>query len=202
MLKIHHARRARSARVIWLAEELSIPYELSTFEFKREVLQSPEYRALHPLGQVPVIQDEDITMFESGAIVEYLLEKHGSGRLAPEPGAPDRAAYLQWFHYGEASLARHVSDIVRHRFGLPEEQRNAAFLEEARGRYREALAVVDRALEGRKYMLGDAFTAADIMIAYGIVMGKITKELPEEFANVAAYLGRLQQRPAYAKAWA
>jgi glutathione S-transferase len=202
MIKIHHAKRARSARVIWLCEELSIPYALATFEFKREILKSPEYLALHPLGQVPVIQDGDITMFESGAILEYLLEKHGEGRLTPAIGSPDRALYLQWFHYGEAAIARHVSDIVRHRFMLPEAERNAAFVEEARGRYREALGVADAALAGRKYMLGETFTAADIMIAYGMVMGKITKELPAEFANIAAYLGLLQQRPAYEKAWA
>lgn len=202
MLKIHHARRARSARVIWLCEELSIPYELAAVEFKREILQSPEYKTLHPLGQVPVVQDGDITMFESGAILEYLLEKHGEGRLAPPIGAPERALYLQWFHYGEASVARHVSDIVRHRFSLPEAQRNPVFLEEARGRYRETLAVVDESLMGRAFMLGDAFSAADIMIAYGIVMGKITKELPPEFENIAQYVGRLGERPAYAKAWA
>jgi glutathione S-transferase len=202
MLKIHHARRARSARVIWLLEELSVPYELAPLEFKPAVLKSPEYKALHPLGQVPVVQDEGITMFESGAILEYLLEKYGQGRLAPAVLSPDRAMYLQWFHYGEASLARHIGDIVRHRFGLPEEQRNLAFLEEARGRFRDALAVVDHALAGKEYMLGEAFTAADIMIAYGIVMGKITKELPAEFANVGAYLVRLQGRPAYDRAWA
>jgi glutathione S-transferase len=202
MLKIHHARRARSARVIWLAEELSIPYELAPLEFKREVLKSPEYKRLHPLGQVPVIEDDGITLFESGAILEYLLEKYGRGRLAPALSSPERAAYLQWFHYGEASLARHVGDIVRHRFTLAEQDKNPAFLEEARGRFREALAVVDQALTGRKYMLGEPFTAADIMIAYGIVMGKITKELPAEFANVGAYLGRLQERPAYDRAWA
>jgi glutathione S-transferase len=202
MIKVHHARRARSARVIWLLEELSVPYELSSLEFKPEILKSPAYKALHPLGQVPVIEDGGITLFESGAILEYLLEKCGQGRLAPAIGSPDRALYLQWFHYGEASLARHMGDIVRHRFGLPEPERNLAFLEEARRRFRDALTVVDRALEGRKYMLGEAFTAADIMIAYGIVMGRITKELPAEFANVAAYLARLQERPAYERAWA
>lgn len=202
MLKIHHARRARSARVVWLLEELSVPYEVVPLEFKPEVLKGPEYRALHPLGQVPVIEDDGITMFESGAILEYVLEKYGQGRLAPAIGSKDRALYLQWFHYGEASLARHISDIVRHRFGLPEPERNPVFLEEARGRFKEALAVVDGALEGNKYMLGEAFTAADIMIAYSIVMARITKELPVEFANVTAYLGRLQERPAYARAWA
>jgi glutathione S-transferase len=202
MLKIHHARRARSARIIWLLEELAVPYELVPLEFKPEILKSPEYKALHPLGQVPVIQIDGITMFESGAILEYLLEKYGEGRLAPALGSQDRPLYLQWFHYGEASLARHMGDIVRHRFALPELERNLAFLDEARRRFRDALAVVDRALEGRKYMLGDPFTAADIMIAYAIVMGRITKELPAEFANVGSYLARLQDRPAYERAWA
>ena len=202
MLKVHHARRARSARIIWLLEELSVPYELAQLEFKREILRSPEYLALHPLGQIPVLEDGQTTMFESGAILEYLLETRGEGRLAPAVGSPSRAHYLQWFHYGEASIARHLSDIVRHRFSLPEADRNAAFLEEARGRYRETLHVIERALQGQKFVLGDAFTAADIMISYGMIVGKITRELPAELGNIADYLGRLQERPAYAKAWA
>jgi glutathione S-transferase len=201
MLKIYHARRARSARVIWLAEELGIPYELRTLEFNPETLRSEEYLKLHPLGQVPVIQDGDVTLIESGAIVQYLLEKHGQGRLEPPVGSKERPHYLQWFHFGEAAIARHIGEIVRNRFTKQKPQRNAALVAESRERYAAALAVLERALEGKPYVVGDAFTAADIMIAYGIVMGRITKELPADLPNVHAYLTRLMERPAYAKAW-
>jgi glutathione S-transferase len=205
MIKIHHARRARSARVIWLLEELSVPYQLETIEFTREFLQSPAYLQLHPLGKVPVVQDGSVTLYESGAIVEYLLEKYGEGRLAPAASTPERAEYLQWFHFGEASLATHVSEIVRQRFGGPSGMPAAAndsILALGRERLAGALAVVDRALDQRAHICGEPFTAADIMVSYGITMARILRELPAEFANVAAYLERLKQRPGYQRAWA
>ena len=202
MIKIYHARRARSARVIWLLEELGLPYGLESIEFKPEALKSPEYLKIHPLGQIPVIEDDGVTMFESGAIVEYLLERYGQGRLAPLPGTPERAEYLQWFHYGEASLARYVSDIVRQRFREAEGPDSGAMLTGSRARFVATLAVVDRALSGREFICGPAFTAADIMIAYGIVIGKIIREVPADMANVSAYIERLKRRPAYERAWA
>jgi glutathione S-transferase len=200
MIKIYHSRRARSARVVWLLEELGVPYELEQVDFKPATLKSPEYLKLHPLGQIPVMQEDGVTIFESGAIVEYLLEKYGQGRLAPLPGTPQRAEYLQWFHYGEASLARYMSDIVRLRF-REQVQEGDPTLAKARERFAETLAVVDRALAGREFICGPDFSAADIMIAYGIVMARIVRELPAEFANLGAYLERLKPRPAYERAW-
>jgi glutathione S-transferase len=202
MIKIYHSRRARSVRVIWLLEELGVPYEIEPLAFKRETLKSPEYLKLHPLGQIPVVQDEKLTMFESGAIVEYLLEKYGEGRLAPLPGAPQRGEYLQWFHFGEAGPARHVGEIVRHRFEHPDHDQIPEILPESRKRLGETLAVIERALDGRSYILGADFTAADIMIAYGIVIAKIIRELPANLPNLTGYIGRLKERPAYQRAWA
>jgi glutathione S-transferase len=202
MIKVHHSRRARSARVLWLLEELGVPYVVQQLEFSPAALQTPEYLQKHPLGLVPVIEDDSVRMFESGAILEYLLERYGNGRLAPPPGDPARPTYLQWFHYGEATLARYVSDIVRSRFGMPESVRCAEYTPFARSRYHAALTPVNDALGTREYIAGSEFTAADIMISYGIIMGKITGELPAEFANLASYLGRLKARPAYGKAWA
>jgi glutathione S-transferase len=202
MIKVHHARRARSARVIWLLEELGLPYEVHPLEFSPASLQTPEHLQLHPLGQIPVIEDGGVTLFESGAILEYLLERYADGRLAPAPGSPQRPEYLQWFHYGEATLARYMSDIVRSRFGMPESTRCAEYTPFARDRFRLVLVPVDKLLATREFITGSEFTAADIMIAYGIVMGRIVGELPAEFTNLAAYMARLKQRPAYAKAWA
>ncbi len=212
MIKVHHARRARSVRVLWLLEELGQPYEVRQVEFKAEALQSPEYLAVHPLGQLPAIEDGDVTMFESGAIVEYLLEQYGQGKLAPAPRSRERAEYLQWFHFGEASLARYVSDVVRSRFGrivapgVREEagdaERSAAVLRYARERIAAPLALVDRTLRDRSFICGSDFSAADIMVSYGIVMAKIIGELAPEYTHLAAYIERLKARPAYAKAWA
>lgn len=203
MITIHHARRARSARVIWLLEELGVPYQLHTLEFKQEALQSPEHMRLHPLGLVPVIQDGDITMYESGAILEWVLENYANGRLAPAAGSgAARAEYLQWFHFGEASIAVYVSEIVRNRFGFPEAERSDDVVVYARRRLRKALDVVEGVVAQREWMLGAEFSAADIMVAYGIVMARITAELPKELTAIAGYLERLKKRPAYAKAWA
>jgi glutathione S-transferase len=199
MIKLYHSRRARSARVIWLLEELSVPYEIAPIDFSPAALHSPEYLKLHPLGLIPVIQDGPLTLFESGAILEYLLETYGEGRLAPAPASPSRAVYLQWFHYGEASLARAMSDIVRQRFR--ETDTPEFVLERARTRFRNAVAVVDRALEAQPYIAGTSFSAADIMVAYGLVMARIIRELAPEFAHVASYIERLKQRPAYDTAW-
>jgi glutathione S-transferase len=201
MIKVHHARRTRSVRVVWLLEELAVPYELATFEFTRENLRRPEYLALHPLGKVPVIEDGDVTLFESGAILEYVLEKYGGGRLAPSPASRDRALYLQWFHFGEASLTTHVGSIVRHLFTLPEAERVPAVAEDGRRRLHQALDVVDKALAERPFILGDEFTAADIMIGYSVAIAKIMRELPAELGALSGYLSRLKERPAYARAW-
>ena len=202
MIKIYHARRARSARVIWLLEELGVSYELEPLEFKLEVLRSPEYRQKHPLGLVPVVEVDGQRIIESGAILEFLLEKHGAGRLAPPPATAERAEYLQWFHFGEASLAAHVSDITRQRFGAGSANPSADILAQARERMTDSLRLVEHTLNGREYICGAAFSAADIMVSYGIVMARILRELPAELPNVTAYLERLKGRPAYARAWA
>jgi glutathione S-transferase len=201
MITIYHSRRARSARLIWLLEELAVPYELALLDFKPEVLHGAEHLARHPLGQVPVLREGDLTMFESGAIVQYLLEQHGQGRLEPAQGSALRPSYLQWFHFGEASLAAHVSSIVRQRFGRPADQLNEGALDEARQRFSESIAVIDRQLEGRRFICGDEFSAADIMVSYGIIMSRIIRELPSQFGQVGSYLERLKERPAYAPAW-
>jgi glutathione S-transferase len=116
-------------------------------------------------------------------------------------GWPARAHYLQWFHYGEASLAKLLGEIVRNRFGHEPDRRPEA-LDVIRRRFAEAVQLVDRELAGKPYICGDDFTAADIMVSYPITMGKIVSELPAGADNAIAYMNRLKQRPAYAKAWA
>ena len=203
MITIHHSRNARSVRIIWLLEELGVPYAVKPVEFKPAAMKSADYLALHPLGQIPALEDGAITMFESGAMVEYLLERYGDGKLAPSIAEPaQRAEYLKWFHFGEASLAKWANDIVRARYYMPESERVPEVLPLSRQHYREALTVVDRALSNRAFICGATFSAADIMISYGVTIGKFIGELPSELERITAYLDRLKERPAYHRAWA
>jgi len=203
MLTVHHAQAGRSVRVIWLCEELGLEYEVRTVEFKPEVLQSPTYLALHPLGQIPVLRDGGITVYESGAILEYLLEQYGAGRLAPDRSAKrQRAEYLQWFHFGEATLARRSSIITRNRFRMPKTDRVPEVLPQARRDYVAALELVETTLAARPFICGDVFTAADIMVSYGITVGKLVGELPRDLPHVHGYLARLKERSGYRCAWA
>jgi glutathione S-transferase len=201
MIKIYHAKRARSARLIWLLEELNVPYELALLDFKPEALRSSEHMARHPLGQLPVMEVDGVRFFESGAHLQFLLERFGQGRLEPALESPERPLYLQWFHFGEASLAVHISQIVRQRFGRPAEELNQGALEESRRNFIAAARVVEQELQDKPFICGTELTAADFMIAYGLIMSRIVRELPDELSNIAAYLERLKQRPSYAKAW-
>jgi glutathione S-transferase len=197
MIKLYHAPLTRSIRIYWLLEELGIPYELSLVKFTPGKLP---FAQATPYGKVPAIEDGDVIMIESGAILEYILEKYGQGRLAPAPGAPGRAAFLQWVHFSEATVLPPVGDIVRHTLFKPEPERIPAVVEDARGRLDAIFAVVEKALEGKPYLLGQEFSAADIMMGVTLHIARRLNSLEDRFANVKAYLGRLESRPAFRKA--
>ncbi|HWS74756.1 MAG TPA: glutathione S-transferase, partial [Quisquiliibacterium sp.] len=123
-MKIYHAPNSRSIRIVWLFEELGLPYELEKFSLGASEMRSPEYRRVHPMGRVPALQDGDVTLLESGAIVEYVLARYGNGRMAPPVSSPDFPAYLQWLHYAEGMLMPQVNVIVVETMFLPPEKRN------------------------------------------------------------------------------
>jgi len=202
MIKLFHSPRTRSVRIYWLLEELGLPYELHTIAFNQESLKSPDYLKVNPLGKVPAIQDDGLTMFESGAILEYLLEKYGKGRLAPPPGTPERGAFLQWVHFGEATALPPLGDLAQHTLFRPESERIAAVVTDARARLTNVLGVLEQALKGRQYLVGDEFTGADIMNGYALVLTKWFGLLSDDYPNLVAYLARLEQRPALQKALA
>ena len=201
MITLHHAPGSRSCRVRWLLEELGIPYRLELLDFADGSLRSDAYLAKNPLGRVPTLEDGGLVIWESGAILEYLLESHGGGRLAPPPGSPLRPRFLQWLHFGEATLVQPLADVIGHSFLRPEGQRIPAIVPDAQERFRAALAVVERALEGREYLVGESFGAADISVGYVLQLAKLTGQLGDSFPNVAAYLERLSRRPAFQRAF-
>ena len=195
MLRIHHVPATRGFRVIWLCEELEIPYEIVRVDFSRRYRASAEWRAMNPVGKVPVMTAGDLTMFESGAMVQYVLDRHGRGRLEPARGTRDHALYLQWSWFSEATFARPLGEIVNHRreFG---DRAIAKVVEEMKARARLCLDALDREMHGKDYLVGD-FTAADIMMGYAL--RSYLRLLPDDSlaANAAAYWERLTARGAY-----
>jgi len=141
-------------------------------------------------------------MYESGAIVEYLVERYGNGRLAPPPGSPRRAQYLQWLHWSEATAMPGLADFFQHSMMRPPEERVARIADEGKARVARWLGVLDAHLAGKTYLVGDEFTAADVMMGYTLQGAKFGGLLEPRFANVLAYVARLAERPAFQKAGA
>ncbi len=199
MLKLHHAPNSRSGRIVWLLKELDLPFELNAMAFHPKDLKSDEHRARHPLGRVPVLEDGDVRIFESGAIVEYIMARYGDGGLKPAVDSPEFPYYLQWFHYCEGMIMPPINTIMVHTVLLPPDRRDETVLAQARRLLSRALAPINDALEGKDYLIGD-FSAADIMLGHSCVMsgrlGLITDEMP----HLAAYVERLNARPALIEA--
>ena len=207
MITIYHVPRTRSARVIWLCEELALPYDVVPVDFSPEYRKSPEWRRLNPIGKVPALTDLDaegnrFTMIESGAMVHYILERYGEGRLQPPAGTPESALFLQWSWFAEASLARPLGDMVHHRILKPEPERIPAVVEDGQARAEICLDAVEAALDDRDHLLGDGLTAADIMMGYSLALAQRLGVLDERYPNVVAYMGRLESRPGFQIAFA
>jgi len=195
MLTLYFAPRTRSVRVAWLLEELALPYRLERREFV-----PPERRFFSqatPTGRFPTLVDGDVTLCESGAIVEYVLERYGEGRLAPPIGSPDRPRYLQWLHYAESSAFPPVGIIVwltRYRGGQDDED---GLLDDARARAASALGFIEEGLGEGDWLVGDLFTAADVMMGFSVLAAKSVGVLDERFPRLNAYLGRVFERKAF-----
>jgi glutathione S-transferase len=200
MITLYHAQMTRSLRILWLLEELGLDYRLEKLDFLGGDLQRPAYLSKNPLGKVPTIEDGDVRMFESGAITEYLVEKYGNGRLAPPPGTPQRAQYLQWLHWSEATAMPAMADFFQHTMLRPEGQRIPQVAEEAKQRIARWLAMLNDHLAGKQYLLGDEFSAADVMMGYTVQGAKFGGMVDDRFPHVAAYAARLEARPAFRKA--
>ena len=199
MLTLHFAPNSRAGRIVWLLEELELPYEINKMAFHPSDLKSDEHRSRHPLGRVPVLDDGDVRIYESGAIVEYVIERHKNGGLKPSVDSPLYPEYLQWFHYCEGMVMPPVNTIVVQTVLLPPERRDETALGQAQKLLSKALAPVDEALAGREYLIGD-FSAADIMLGHACFMSNRLGCVSDEMANLKGYVERVAARPAFDKA--
>jgi glutathione S-transferase len=194
VIKLYHAPLSRSVRIVWLFEELGIPYELQAAPL---VPPAPRPFAQNtPTGKVPTIEDDGVAIFESGAILEYILEKYGNGRLAPAVGSASRGPFLQWVHFAEATLFTGLGNIAWHRRYKQDAEAIADAVRDYQGWTEACLASLERQLDGKPFVLGADFSGADIMLGYSLLVAKAFGALGESFPLVNAYLGRLTERPA------
>ena len=212
MIIVHHLNNSRSQRILWLLEELGLEYEIKKYaRDPKTMLAPPELRAVHPLGKSPVITDGATTVAESGAIIEYLLERYGNGRLAPPAGTPDKLRYTYFLHYAEGSamtplllklvfdrvetspmpffvkpVARGIAQKVKGAFILPQIKQHLAYMEGELAR--------------SAWFAGDEFTAADIQVSFPLEAAASRGGLDERYPKLMGFLERIHARPAYKRA--
>lgn len=202
MLTVHHLGKSQSERIVWLCEELGLPYELKIYDRDPVTrLSPPALKQLHPLGAAPVISDGDLVLAESGAIIDYLIAVHGGGRLALGAAHPDFAHYLYWYHFANTNLQAVMGrNMIVRRLPVPPDEPTVAA---TRGRLELALALLEGRLAGVEWLAGSEFTAADIMIVFSLTTMRLFMPLDlAPWPNILAYLQRVGARPAYQRAMA
>jgi len=209
MITVHHLENSRSQRVLWLLEELAIPYEIRRYaRDPKTMLAPPELRAVHPLGKSPVIGDGSLVLAESGAILEYLVDTYGNGRLKPAAGTPERVQYLYWMHYAEGSvmpplLFKLVFDVIE---SAPMPFFVKPFARAIAGRTKSTfiqpqvalhLDFIEAKLGKREWFAGDEFTAADVAMSFPLEVAAGRAGLDRSRPRTMAFLDRVHARPAY-----
>jgi glutathione S-transferase len=200
MLTIHHLGKSQSERIIWLCEELELPYDLKLYvRDPVTILSPPELKALHPIGAAPVITEGSLVLAESAAIIDYIIAKHGGGRLALGPDHPDFADYLYWFHFSNGNLQPNMGrNMVVRRLDLAPDH---PVLLAMKGRLDRVMDLLEARLGEATWLAGEEFTAADIMTVFSLTTMRIFLPLDlSPYPNILAYLQRIGGRPAYRRA--
>ena len=196
MIVVHHLNDSRSQRILWLMEELGLPYEIKRYQRLPTRLAPPELAAIHPVGKSPVITVDGKCIFESGAIIDYVIRRHAGGRLQPDPATPAYDDYVMWMHYAEGSaMLPLMLNLYVSRLG----DDGAPLHPRIESEIANHLGYLDAHLKGRDYLLGRDFTGADIQMSFiGEIAGAYGKRAA--FPNLDAWVKRLHARPAYKKA--
>jgi glutathione S-transferase len=202
MLTIHHLGRSQSERIVWLCEELGVPYELKRYDRRADNrLAPPEYKALHPMGIAPVITDGDLVLGESGAVVEYIVQTYGGGKLILKRGDAGFVDYLYWFHFANGTLQPTVGRVMYLERADP--SGTGAPLQAAKERLALVFSTLEKRLGAATWLAGDAFTAADIMSVFSLTTMRLFRAMDlSPYPNVLAYLQRVGARPGYQRAMA
>ena len=209
MISVHHLENSRSQRILWLLEELGLEYQIVHYKRDKATgLAPPELTAVHPLGKSPVVSDGDITVAESGAIIEYLVGRYDEGRLLPAEGSPERLAYTYWLHYAEGSfMPLMIMSLIMRRIEtapMPFFVKPVArgIVGKVRGGYldpnvRRNLDFMESSLAGSDWFCGAHMTAADIQMSFAVEAAAVRTDLPSECPRLAAFLDRIRALPAY-----
>jgi glutathione S-transferase len=212
MLTVHHLNNSRSQRVLWLLEELGVPYEIKRYERDpKTMLAPPELRAVHPLGKSPVITDDGQTLAESGAIIEYLVDKYGQGRFAPAAGTPERQRYTYWMHYAEGSampplllklVALRIASAPMPFFAKPIARKIASTLQSSfiDPQLKLHLGYINQELGATGWFVGNDFTAADVQMSFPLEAATARGGMEGQIPAVVDFLKRIHARPAYQRA--
>ena len=204
MLTVHHLGVSQSERIVWLCEELEIPYELKVYDRDPVTrMGPPEYKALHPMGTAPIITDGKVTLPETAAIMEYIIGKYGDGRLTVGPDAPNFADYLFWLHFANGSMLPRQSAASASAAARPEGAEESPRAKFIRERAETAWSLVEQRLGETPWFAGEAFTAADIIMVFSLTTMRVfaPRDLTP-YPNILAYLQRVGARPAYRRAMA
>lgn len=194
MIKLYYVPMTRAGRVRFALEELGVPYELVRLDPSKKETRAPGYLKIHPLGHVPAVTDGELTIFESAAIVMYLADKHPEKGLAPPIGSPLRGLYYQWCVFTIAEMEGPLVTLFE-QGKLPEGERSQAAIDRAKATWRKVVGVVEAALAGRDYLVGDSFSAADLLVGASLGWGKATGLLDESSPAALAYMRRVMGRP-------
>jgi len=208
MLTVHHLNNSRSQRVLWLLEELEVPYEIVKYQRDAKTnLAPPELQKIHPLGKSPVLTDGELTIAESAVILEYIVEKYGKGKLVPAATAPDYWRYRYFMHYAEGSLTpflllrlivtkiRKVPFLVRPIANKIADQLDTMFVAPNLKRH---VAFINDILTGSRYFAGDEFSTADIQMSFP--MEALSARYPDPPPRIKAWVAEIHERPAYKRA--
>ena len=201
-MKLYFMPRTRAIRPLWLLEELGVPYELVKLDPSKQENKTPAYLAVHPLGEVPALVDGDVTLIESSAICLYLADRFPEKHMAPLVGSTERGPYYQWLLFAEVSIEPVVLEFYKHA-QLPEEKKASAHLQDELARHRvrmnDVLNVVDTGLNGREFLVGGHFTAADLVMASILHLAN-TLKLLEGHPRLVEYVKLHTRRPAVMRA--
>lgn len=198
-MKLFYAPNSRAVRVAWCLEELGQPYETEKFALGDRQMRTPEYLTKHPMGRVPALEDGAVLMFESGAIVQYLLMRYGNGKLKPSDDSSEIAQYLQWFHYCEGMIMPPMNSYVVETILLPADRRSEPHARRAQKLLGQMLIAVEAHMTGREFLVSE-FSAADIMTGHSVIMAQRMGVDFEPLPALRDYAARLQRRPAFQRA--